>query len=208
MKYLLYKDFSLQKYVSIIHIFSAIVILLSMRLEQNAFAVSSMVIGGIGASTAYIEGRNNSESILASLPLLRKEIVVAKYVSNGIFILIGIPVIYTIAVYMAKSGGASIPWHVVLTGILCAVIFSSFVMPLQYLTSQQMVTVLAVVVIFPIVIMCGMFANIPAETVGPLSEWIGDIERSITLLIIICGVFACYFISLFVSIKLYEGREL
>lgn len=208
MKYLLYKDFSLQKYVFIIHIFSAIAILLSMRLEQNAFAVSSMLIGGIGASTTYIEGRNNSESILASLPLLRKEIVVAKYVSNGIFILIGIPVIYTIAVYMAKAGGTFIPWHVVLTGILCAVILSSFVMLLQYLTSQQMVTVLAVVVIFPIVIMCGMFANIPAETVGPLSEWIGDIERSITLLIIICGVFACYFISLFVSIKLYEGREL
>ncbi|WP_081584576.1 ABC-2 transporter permease [Bacillus bingmayongensis] len=101
-----------------------------------------------------------------------------------------------------------IPWHVVLTGILCPIIFCAFTLPVQYLVKYQVVRALSILVIFPIVMICGMFGNIPAKKVGPLSEWITNSDRLISLLVIIVGVISLYLCSLFFSIKLFQDKDL
>lgn len=220
MGQLILKDIFLQRYMFILYFVTSILIFISMAPEQNGFVISCMTLGVMGVSVSmYIEERNKSESVIISLPLLRRDIVIAKYISTLIFLIVSIAITYFIVFCIGqfnnwkegtifKSIVVDIPWHVVFTGILCPIIFSAFTLPVQYLAKYQVVRAVSILVIFLIVMLCGMFGNIPAEKVGPLSEWITNSDRLISLLVIIVGVISLYVCSLFFSIKLFQDKDL
>ncbi|WP_017150850.1 ABC-2 transporter permease [Bacillus bingmayongensis] len=103
MGQLILKDIFLQRHMFILYFVTSVLIFVSMAPEQNGFVISCMTLGVMGISVSmYIEERNQSESVLISLPLLRRDIVIAKYISTLIFLSVSIAITYFIVLCVGQ----------------------------------------------------------------------------------------------------------
>ena len=84
-------------------------------------------------STSY-EARNKSEKILNSLPLQRKEIVIAKYIFISILVVLG--VIFSLLIGLIQLQNENITgfmlWEAILSGITGGLVYSMIVLPIEF----------------------------------------------------------------------------
>ncbi|PEX35483.1 ABC transporter permease [Bacillus cereus] len=196
MKQLILKDFIIQWKFLIWYILYPVFFYMALTDTENLFIIMSVIITiGATVKTFEADSKNESEVIVNSLPILRKQIVYAKYIVAIIILFISI----TVSCFtMGMKNGINL-FEFIETTLLASIsfilVYLSFVLPISFWLGYKK-TILITIVIFmaPIVIL---------ETLFQIN--LEQIQLYNTLLFIgsICMLIA----SIFVSVKLYEKRE-
>ncbi|PEL63830.1 ABC-2 transporter permease [Bacillus wiedmannii] len=168
-----------------------------------------------------IDERNTSEIIMNSLPLSRKDIIIARYISCAIFI-VGdmfstmlvvffircIAVIGDIGAYYPKLY-IEIAWYEVINGIVYAVFWMVTFFPIYYVVkSKAVISIIAAASILVGGILWIFISDRLNETTPSFIEWImNPVHIGVFIVggIILASV---YIASMFLTIKIYETRDL
>lgn len=196
IKQLILKDFIIQWKFLIWYILYPVFFYMALTDTENLFIIMSVIITiGATVKTFEADSKNESEVIVNSLPILRKQIVYAKYIVAIIILFISV----TVSCFtMGMKNGINL-FEFIETTLLASIsfilVYLSFVLPISFWLGYKK-TILITIVIFmvPIVIL---------ETLFQIN--LEQIQLYNTLLFIgsICMLIA----SIFVSVKLYEKRE-
>ncbi|MFK4413730.1 ABC-2 type transport system permease protein [Bacillus sp. RC251] len=168
-----------------------------------------------------IDERNTSEIIMNSLPLSRKDIIIARYISCAIFIVGGmfstmlvvffircIAVIGDIGAYYPKLY-IEIAWYEVINGIVYAVFWMVTFFPIYYVVkSKAVISIIAAASILVGGILWIFISDRLNETTPSFIEWImNPVHIGVFIVggIILASV---YIASMFLTIKIYETRDL
>ncbi|WP_141525927.1 ABC-2 transporter permease [Bacillus cereus] len=196
IKQLILKDFIIQWKFLIWYILYPVFFYMALTDTENLFIIMSVIITiGATVKTFEADSKNESEVIVNSLPILRKQIVYAKYIVAIIILFISVTVgCFT----MGMKSGVNL-FEFIETTLLASIsfilVYLSFVLPISFwLGYKKAIFITIVIFMAPIVVLEVLF-QINLE----------QIQLYNTLLFIgsICMLIA----SIFVSVKLYEKRE-
>ncbi|MES1048903.1 ABC-2 transporter permease [Bacillus thuringiensis] len=196
IKQLILKDFIIQWKFLIWYILYPVCFYMALTDTENLFIIMSVIIT-IGATVKTFEAnsKNESEVIVNSLPILRKQIVYAKYIVAIIILFISVTVgCFT----MGMKNGVNL-FEFIETTLLASIsfilVYLSFVLPISFWLGYKK-TILITIVIFmaPIVILETLF-QINLEQI--------QLYNSMLFVSSIC----MFIISIFVSVKIYKKRE-
>ncbi|QWU46828.1 MULTISPECIES: ABC-2 transporter permease [Bacillus] len=196
LKQLILKDFIVQWKFLIWYILYPVFFYMVLTDTKNLFIIMS-VIFTVGATVKIFEAdsKNESEVILSSLPILRKQIVCAKYIVAIIILFISV----TIGCFtMGMKNGANVFGFIettVVASISFTLVYLSFVLPISFwLAYKKTVFITIFIFIAPIVIV-ETFFQINLEQI--------QLYNSVLFVSSIC----MFIVSAFVSIRVYEKRE-
>jgi len=196
LKQLILKDFIIQWKFLIWYILYPVFFYMALTDTENLFIIMSVIITiGATVKTFEADSKNESEVIVNSLPILRKQIVYAKYIVAIIILFISVTVgCFT----MGMKSGVNL-FEFIETTIVASIsfilVYLSFVLPISFWLGYKK-TIFITIVIFmaPIVVLEVLF-QINLE----------QIQLYNTLLFI--GSICMFIASIFVSVKIYEKRE-
>lgn len=196
IKQLILKDFIIQWKFLIWYILYPILFYMALTDTENLFIIMSVIITiGATVKTFEADSKNESEVIVNSLPILRKQIVFAKYIVAIIILFISVTVgCFT----MGMKNGFNLFEFIETTmvaSISFILVYLSFVLPISFWLGYKK-TIFITIVIFmaPIVILETLF-QINLEQI--------QLYNSVLFVSSIC----MFIVSIFVSVKLYEKRE-
>nr|WP_227494582.1 ABC-2 transporter permease [Bacillus mycoides] len=196
MKQLILKDFIIQWKFLIWYILYPVFFYMALTDTENLFIIMSVIITiGATVKTFEADSKNESEVIVNSLPILRKQIVYAKYIVAIIILFISVTVgCFT----MGMKNGVNLFEFIETTmvaSISFILVYLSFVLPISFWLGYKK-TIFITIVIFmaPIVILETLF-QINLEQI--------QLYNSVLFVSSIC----IFIVSVFVSVKLYEKRE-
>ncbi|PFA77038.1 ABC-2 transporter permease [Bacillus thuringiensis] len=196
MKQLILKDFIIQWKFSIWYILYPVFFYMALTDTENLFIIMSVIITiGATVKTFEADSKNESEVIVNSLPILRKQIVYAKYIVAIIILSISVTVgCFTMGMKSEVNLFEFIETTIV-ASISFILVYLSFVLPISFWLGYKK-TIFITIVIFmaPIVVLEVLF-QINLE----------QIQLYNTLLFI--GSICMFIASIFVSVKIYEKRE-
>ncbi|PEF02761.1 ABC transporter permease [Bacillus thuringiensis] len=196
MKQLILKDFIIQWKFSIWYILYPVFFYMALTDTENLFIIMSVIITiGATVKTFEADSKNESEVIVNSLPILRKQIVYAKYIVAIIILFISVTVgCFTMGMKSEVNLFEFIETTIV-ASISFILVYLSFVLPISFWLGYKK-TIFITIVIFmaPIVVLEVLF-QINLE----------QIQLYNTLLFI--GSICMFIASIFVSVKIYEKRE-
>ncbi|MGE7862253.1 ABC-2 transporter permease [Bacillus mobilis] len=209
IKQLVLKDMMLQRKLSFAYLI-CLIFLVIVDLRSGSFllmlSISIPILGTIW-SMSY-EERNKSEKILNSLPLQRKDIVIAKYIFVSILGVLGVlGVIFSLLVGLIQLQSGNITgfmlWGAVLGGITGGLVYIMIVLPIEFSVEYSSTKQAAY---FMGIIMGGLSGMIVS------SVWL-DVENiwSASLVVNVCfiaGLLLLYIMSMLLSIHLYNERDL
>ncbi|MEB8801204.1 ABC-2 transporter permease [Bacillus cereus] len=196
IKQLILKDFIIQWKFLIWYILYPVCFYMALTDTENLFIIMSVIITiGATVKTFEADSKNESEVIVNSLPILRKQIVYAKYIVAIIILFISVTVgCFT----MGMKNGVNL-FEFIETTLLASIsfilVYLSFVLPISFWLGYKK-TILITIVIFmaPIVILETLF-QINLEQI--------QLYNSMLFVSSIC----MFIISIFVSVKIYKKRE-
>ncbi|EEL97714.1 MULTISPECIES: ABC-2 transporter permease [Bacillus] len=196
LKQLILKDFIIQWKFLIWYILYPVFFYMALTDTENLFIIMSVIITiGATVKTFEADSKNESEVIVSSLPIFRKQIVYAKYIVAIIIIFISVTVgCFT----MGMKNGVNLFEFIETTmvaSISFILVYLSFVLPISFWLGYKK-TIFITIVIFmaPIVILETLF-QINLEQI--------QLYNSVLFVSSIC----MFIVSIFVSVKLYEKRE-
>ncbi|EJS04532.1 ABC-2 type transport system permease protein [Bacillus sp. RC240] len=196
MKQLILKDFIIQWKFLIWYILYPVFFYMALTDTENLFIIMSVIITiGATVKTFEADSKNESEVIVSSLPIFRKQIVYAKYIVAIIILFISVTVgCFT----MGMKNGVNLFEFIETTmvaSISFILVYLSFVLPISFWLGYKK-TIFITIVIFmaPIVILETLF-QINLEQI--------QLYNSVLFVSSIC----MFIVSIFVSVKLYEKRE-
>ncbi|WP_226368617.1 ABC-2 transporter permease [Bacillus cereus] len=196
MKQLILKDFIIQWKFLIWYILYPVFFYMALTDTENLFIIMSVIITiGATVKTFEADSKNESEVIVNSLPILRKQIVYAKYIVAIIILFISVTVgCFT----MGMKSGVNLFEFIETTmvaSISFILLYLSFVIPISFWLGYKK-TIFITIVIFraPIVVLEALF-QINLEQI--------QLYNSLLFISSMCMFIA----STFVSVKIYEKRE-
>ncbi|WP_113935568.1 MULTISPECIES: ABC-2 transporter permease [Bacillus] len=196
LKQLILKDFIIQWKFLIWYILYPVFFYMALTDTENLFIIMAVIITiGATVKTFEADSKNESEVIVNSLPILRKQIVYAKYIVAIIILFISVTVgCFT----MGMKSGVNLFEFIETTmvaSISFILVYLSFVLPISFWLGYKK-TIFITIVIFmaPIVILETLF-QINLEQI--------QLYNSVLFVSSIC----MFIVSIFVSVKLYEKRE-
>ncbi len=196
LKQLILKDFIIQWKFLIWYILYPVFFYMALTDTENLFIIMSVIITiGATVKTFEADSKNESEVIVNSLPILKKQIVYAKYIVAIIILFISVTVgCFT----MGMKNGVNL-FEFIETTLLASIsfilVYLSFVLPISFWLGYKK-TIFITIVIFmaPIVILEALF-QINLEQIQLYSS------------LLFIGSICMFITSIFVSVKLYEKRE-
>ncbi|HFF3187487.1 ABC-2 transporter permease [Bacillus cereus] len=196
MKQLILKDFIIQWKFLIWYILYPVFFYMALTDTENLFIIMSVIITiGATVKTFEADSKNESEVIVNSLPILKKQIVYAKYIVAIIILFISVTVgCFT----MGMKNGVNL-FEFIETTLLASIsfilVYLSFVLPISFWLGYKK-TIFITIVIFmaPIVVLEALF-QINLEQIQLYSS------------LLFIGSICMFIASVFVSVKLYEKRE-
>lgn len=196
VKQLIIKDFIVQWKFLIWYILYPVFFYMAVTDTENLFIIMS-VIFTIGATVKTFEAdsKNESEVIVNSLPILRKQIVYAKYIVAIITLFISVTVgCFTMGM---KSGGNLFEFieTTMLASISFILMYLSFVLPISFWLAYKKTIFIVIFILIAPMAVSSIFFGINLE----------QIQLYNSLLFI--GSICMFIASIFVSVKLYEKRE-
>ncbi|MYW26998.1 ABC-2 transporter permease [Bacillus thuringiensis] len=196
MKQLILKDFIIQWKFLIWYILYPVFFYMALTDTENLFIIMSVIITiGATVKTFEADSKNESEVIVNSLPILRKQIVYAKYIVAIIILFISVTVgCLTIGM---KSGVNLFEFieTTMVASISFILLYLSFVLPIAFwLGYKKSIFITIVIFMAPIVVLEALF-QINLEQI--------QLYNSLLFISSIC----MFIISIFVSVKIYEKRE-
>lgn len=196
VKQLILKDFIIQWKFLIWYILYPVFFYMALTDTENLFIIMSVIITiGATVKTFEADSKNESEVIVNSLPILKKQIVYAKYIVAIIILFISVMVgCFT----MGMKNGVNLFEFIETTmvaSISFILVYLSFVLPISFWLGYKK-TIFITIVIFmaPIVILEALF-QINLEQIQLYSS------------LLFIGSICMFITSIFVSVKLYEKRE-
>ncbi|HFK1761980.1 ABC transporter permease [Bacillus wiedmannii] len=222
MRQLVYKDLFFFRVMWLVYLIMPFVLFMLDPSGELLFPMSCLFITLSSVMTlTFMDERNKSDIVINSLPVSRKDIVIARYISCAIFIvgailstmlvvflIRGIVVIGDIGAYHPNLY-IEIPWYEIINGAVYAIFFVVIFFPSYYVTKSKIArsivsgASMAVGGIAWIFIGDGLNATTPS-----FIEWIMNpmhVGLFIGGGIILASV---YIASMFLTIKIYETRDL
>lgn len=196
LKQLILKDFIIQWKFLIWYILYPVFFYMALTDTENLFIIMSVIITiGATVKTFEADSKNESEVIVNSLPILKKQIVYVKYIVAIIILFISVTVgCFT----MGMKNGVNLFEFIETTmvaSISFILVYLSFVLPISFWLGYKK-TIFITIVIFmaPIVVLEALF-QINLEQIQLYSS------------LLFIGSICMFITSVFVSVKLYEKRE-
>ncbi|WJE51682.1 ABC-2 transporter permease [Bacillus cereus] len=165
MRQLIFKELYMQRFQFVVYIIlSGFAFGFDMK-SQNGFLISCILLSIFAMYTSLrIDERNNSDRILNSLPLLRKHVVIAKYISFILLILISVCITVFVSFCFYVIGqfdrvvagyyplfGSAIPWNLAIVGFGVTLLYAILLLPIVFTFGGKIATYASM--ILPIIIM-------------------------------------------------------
>ncbi|PFM65786.1 ABC transporter permease [Bacillus cereus] len=206
IKQLVLKDMMLQRKLGFVYLI-CLFFLVIVDFRSDSFLMTfSMFIPVLGMmlSMSY-EDKNKSEMIINSLPLQRKEIVIAKYIFVSILVTLGGIVPFTVSLIQLQNENTTIfmLWGAILGGITGGFVYSIIVLPIEFSVGYSSAKQIAPFIGIAFGYLSGLIVS---------NVWLGvENAWSTSIFINICfiaGLLLLYVISMILSIHLYNERDL
>ncbi|AHA07470.1 MULTISPECIES: ABC-2 transporter permease [Bacillus] len=196
IKQLILKGFIIQWKFLIWYILYPIFFYMALTDTENLFIIMSVIITiGATVKTFEADSKNESEVIVNSLPILRKQIVYAKYIVAIIILFISVIVgCFT----MGMKNGVNLFEFIETTmvaSISFILIYLSLVLPISFWLAYKKAIFITLFMLIAPTAICTMFFEINLEQI--------QLYNSLLFVSSIC----MFIVSAFVSMKLYEKRE-
>ncbi|ABY45235.1 MULTISPECIES: ABC-2 transporter permease [Bacillus] len=196
IKQLILKDFIIQWKFLIWYILYPILFYMALTDTENLFIIMSVIITiGATVKTFEVDSKNESEVIVNSLPILRKQIVFAKYIVAIIILFISVTVgCFT----MGMKNGVNLFEFIETTmvaSISFILVYLSFVLPISFWLAYKKAIFITIFILIAPTAIGTMFFEISMEQI--------QLYNSVLFVSSIC----MFIVSIYVSVKLYEKRE-
>lgn len=196
LKQLILKDFIIQWKFLIWYILYPVFFYMALTDTENLFIIMSVIITiGATVKTFEADSKNESEVIVSSLPIWRKQIVYAKYIVAIIILFISVTVgCFT----MGMKSGVNLFEFIETTmvaSISLILMYLSFVLPISFWLAYKKTIFIAIFILIVPMAVSSIFFGINLEQI--------QLYNSVLFISSIC----MFIISIFVSVKLYEKRE-
>lgn len=157
----------------------------------------------------YHEEKSKTEKVLVSLPVTRKEIVIAKYISSSLLIIAGLSITFIVIILgnVLLDRDIVIPGYAIFSAIVATLIYCVVTIPTNYIGGYKAITVLNVIMLFPLMGMIGLMCNIFGDKTIMLKV-LHSQEATQAMGILGIGVLVSIFVSMFLSMKMFQEAEL
>ncbi|VXB35912.1 conserved membrane hypothetical protein [Bacillus mycoides] len=222
MRQLIYKDLFFFRVTWLVNLIVPLVLFMLDPSGELLFSMSCLFITLSSVMTlTFMDERNNSDIIINSLPVSRKDIIIARYVSSAIFIVGGI--LSTMLVVFLVRGivvigdiGAyhpnlyiEISWYEVINGVVYAVFLVVTFFPSYYGTKSKVVrSIVSAASIGVGGILWIFISDGLNETAPSFIEWIMNPMHIGVFIIGFITLVSMYIASMFLTIKIYGARDL
>ena len=177
----------------------------SNGLTVSILAISYMLV--LGASA--LEDNNNSDMMLASLPIKKHIIVLSKYISVYVFaayaLLINCIIHLTVDLFQISNFSFPITGNGIFGAVIAVTLLFSISLPLLfkfgYLKSKMANYVILFVLVFG---GSGITDNLAQN---PRMRFLSDMPDIGTMILIFIGLMVLMFVSYFLSLTFYRNRE-
>lgn len=222
MRQLVYKDLFFFRVTWLVNLIVPLVLFMLDPSGELLFSMSCPFITLSSVMTlTFMDERNKSEIIINSLPVSRKDIIIARYISCAIFIVGGM--LSTMLIVFLIRGIAfigdigtyhpnlyiEISWHEVIKGAVYAMFFVVIFFPSYYVTRSKTVRSIVSGASMAVGGMAWIFIGDGLdETTLSFIEWI--MNPVYIGVFIIGGIIlaSVYIASMFLTIKIYGARDL
>lgn len=222
MRQLVYKDLFFFRVMWLVYLIMPLLFFLFDASGEILFPMSCLYITLSSVMVVIVmDERNKSDIIINSLPLNRKDIVIARYISSGIFIvggmistmvvvflIRGIAVISDIGAYHSNLD-IEISWYAVVSGAINSLVFVAAFFPSYYGTKSKVArsivtgASMAVGGIAWLFLGDGLDENVPS-----FIDWIMTPSHIGVFIVGVIILASVYIASMFITIKIYEARDL
>ena len=222
MRQLVYKDLFFFRVMWLVNFVMPLLFFMLEPSGEFLFPMSCLFITLSSVMTlTFMDERNKSDIIINSLPVSRKDIIIARYISCAIFIvgailstmlvvflIRGIVVIGDIGTYHPNLY-IEIPWYEVINGAVYALLFVAMFFPSYYGTKSKVVRSIVSAASMGVGVILWLFISDGLdETTPPFMEWtMNPVHIGVFIIggIILASV---YIVSMLLTIKIYETRDL
>ncbi|MEK7014954.1 ABC-2 transporter permease [Bacillus sp. FSL R9-9410] len=210
MQQLILKDFFLQKKMFPFYFLITILSIFRNSVEPMGIAIGLFVTcSTIIYISFYYEEKSKTGKVLVSLPITRKEIVIAKYISTTLFIIAGLSTTFIVVILgnILLDRDVVIPGYVIFSAILATLIYCAVMIPTNYIGGYKATTVLNVIMIFPLMGMIGLMCNVFGDKTIMLKVLQSE-DAIISMSVLGIGVLVSIVISMLLSMKMFQEAEL
>ncbi|MED2183060.1 MULTISPECIES: ABC-2 transporter permease [Bacillus] len=206
IKQLVLKDMMLQRKLSFVYLI-CLFFLAIVDFRSDSFLMTFiMFIPVLGMMLSMIyEDRNKSEMVINSLPFQRKEIVIAKYIFISILVTLGVffSLVISLIQLQNENTTAFMLWGEILGGITGGLVYSIIVLPIEFSVGYSSAKQIAPFIGIAFGYLSGLIVS---------NVWL-DVENvwNTSLVVNSCfiaGLLLLYVMSMFISIHLYNERDL
>ncbi|MGG3670293.1 ABC transporter permease [Bacillus cereus] len=222
MRQLIYKDLFFFRVMWLVNLVVPFVLFIVDPSGELLFSMSCLFITLSSVMTLVLmDERNKSDIIINSLPVSRKDIIIARYISCAIsivgsmlstmlvvFLIRGIVVIGDIGAYHPNLY-IEIPWYEVINGVVYAVFLVVTFFPSYYGTKSKVVrSIVSAASIGVGGILWIFISDRLNETTPSFIEWIMNPLHIGVFIIGFITLVSMYIASMFLTIKIYGARDL
>ncbi|MED0872103.1 MULTISPECIES: ABC-2 transporter permease [Bacillus cereus group] len=210
MQQLILKEFFLQKKMFPFYFLIPILSVFRNSVEPMGIAIGLfMTCSTIIYISFYYEEKSKTEKVLVSLPIMRKEIVIAKYISTTLFIIVGLSITSIVVILgnILLNRDIVIPGYAIFSAIAATSIYCVVTIPTNYIGGYKAITVLNVIMIFPLMGMIGLMCNIFGDEIIMLKV-LHSQEATLAMSVVGIGVLVSIVISMLLSMKMFQEAEL
>lgn len=154
MQQLILKEFFLQKKMFPFYFLIPILSIFKNSVDPMGVAIGLFITcSTIIYISFYHEEKSKTEKVLVSLPITRKEIVIAKYISSSLFIIAGLSITFIVIILgnILLDRDIVIPGYAVFSAIVATLIYCVVTIPANYIGGYKAITVLNVIMLFPLI---------------------------------------------------------
>jgi len=210
MKQLILKEFFLQKKMFPFYFLIPILSVFRNSVEPMGIAIGLFITcSTIIYISFYYEEKSKTEKVLVSLPIMRKEIVIAKYISTTLFIIVGLSITSIVVILgnILLNRDIVMPGYAIFSAIVATLIYCVVTIPTNYIGGYKAITVLNVIMIFPLMGMIGLMCNIFGDEIIMLKV-LHSQEATLAMSVVGIGVLVSIVISMLLSMKMFQEAEL
>ncbi|PRT41314.1 ABC-2 transporter permease [Bacillus wiedmannii] len=210
MQQLILKEFFLQKKMFSFYFLIPILSVFRNSVEPMGIAIGLFITcSTIIYISFYYEEKSKTEKILVSLPIMRKEVVIAKYISSTLFIIVGLSITSIVVILgnILLNRDIVIPGYAIFSAIVATLIYCVVTIPANYIGGYKAITVLNVIMLFPLIGMIGLMCNIFGDKTIMLKV-LHSQEATLAMSVLGIGVLVSIVISMFRSMKMFQEAEL
>lgn len=222
MLQLVYKDVFFFRVTWLVNIIMPIMMFALEPNGETVFPISCLLITLSSAMVLIaMDERNKSEIVLNSLPVRRRDIIIARYISCVIFIAVGM-IATMVAVWLIRGIASidnigvyhpnlyiEIPWYVVLRGVVFSFVFIATLFPSYYGTKSKVMQGILTGGSMTLAVSIGIFIDERQNrTAASFIDWIMNPSHIGVFIVGVIILASIYIISMFITIKIYETRDL